>query len=114
MDMDPSSRAERIDLVGHLTETSLAAALVPVTGRLAEEPMRIALLINALQVTGYDLSCRHVFTEWNKLHKARISRVAIVTEKLMWRAVIAGRALASGQTMKAFPSLDEAARWAES
>jgi hypothetical protein len=89
----------------------LAAALVPVTGRLTEEPARIALLINALQMTGYDLSCRHVFTEWNRVHKTRISRVAIVTEKVMWRAVIAGMALASGQTMKAFSSLDEATRW---
>jgi hypothetical protein len=104
---------DRITLTGHLTEASLAAALAPVTLRLESAAAPVSLIVDALEMTGYDLACRHVFTAWNKSQKGRIARVAIVTEKTMWRAVIAAMSLASGQTMKAFRSVEESMIWME-
>ncbi len=48
---------------------------------------------------------------WNARFRPRINRVAVITEKILWHMVVAAMAVASGQTMKAFDSVDAAEAW---
>lgn len=95
------------NLEGQLTQASLLRAL---NAAVPDAP-RLGLLINCLPMTGYDLDARHTFVEWNRAHQPRILGVAIVTNRPAWHMVIAVMALASGQQMRAFSSLEEAQRW---
>lgn len=100
----------RITLAGHLTEDALSAALAPVTaslGRAAD----VSLLIDVRTMTGYETRARELFVNWNRAHKKEIARVAILTDNLGWRAVIAAMALASGQKMRSFRTPEEAGPW---
>ncbi len=92
-------------LQGHLSREALDAALPSVSGP-------CALLVDARAMTGYDLAARTRFVEWNTEHRERIRRVAIVTDKIVWRTVISAMSLASRQPMKAFADAEEAKSWA--
>ncbi len=94
-------------LTGHLTQASLLRAL----NSAVLDDARLCLIINCLPMTGYDLDARHTFVEWNKAHRPRISGVAVVTTKSAWQMVVAVMAMASGQQMRAFVTLDEATAW---
>jgi hypothetical protein len=52
-----------------------------------------------------------VFVSWNSGYRPRIRRVAVLTEKPLWHMVVAAMAVASGQKMKAFTTLDKANTW---
>ena len=71
-----------------------------------------ALVVDAREMTGYDVDARARFVEWNSQHRARIRRVAIITDKLAWRAVISAMSLATRQPMKAFSLAEDAEKWA--
>ena len=92
---------------GQLTQASLLRAL----NAAVPDEMRVCLLINCLPMTGYDLEVRHTFVEWNKAHLPRIASVAVVTTKPAWQMVVAAMAMASGQQMRSFPTVDEAQAW---
>jgi hypothetical protein len=49
---------------------------------------------------------------WHKGVKDHVARVAVVTEKPMWRLVVATLGMATGGNTKAFAKVDEARRWA--
>jgi hypothetical protein len=96
-----------VRLEGHLTRNNLEAAL----GGVDQRGGAYRLLLDALAMTGYDLEARHAFVAWNRRNRSGVDRVAIVTERTMWRAVIAAMALASGQDMRAFTSPEGARDW---
>jgi hypothetical protein len=100
-----------VELVGHLTEASLAASLAALEPSLRGAG-RTALLIDCRKMTDYDLAARHAFVRWNATHRHRITRVGIVTENRLWWMVINAMSLASGQAMKGFATLEQAASWA--
>jgi hypothetical protein len=102
--MTPIAQAS---LEGHLTQASLLRCL----NAAVFDQARSCLLINCLPMTGYDLDARHTFVEWNKVHRARVAGVAIVTTKPAWQMVVAVMAMASGQQMRAFTTLDDALAW---
>lgn len=100
-----------IRLVEHLTEASLSAALLPVTQRLEQSASKAGLVVDCLQMSGYDATARSLFVEWNRAHRDRLHAIGIVTRNLMWHVVISSMALASGQKMKAFGSVHDAEVW---
>lgn len=97
-------------LAGHLTQASLLRAL----NLAVPDDLRVCLVINCLPMTGYDLDARHTFVEWNAAHRGRIAGVAVVTTKSAWHMVVAVMALASGQQMRAFATVDDATSWCAS
>ena len=97
-----------VRLRGHLTEIALEEALATVP------PEATALLVDALGMTGYDGKARDTFVAWNARVRDRIGRVAIVTDKPLWRMVITAMGVASRQRMKAFEGEAPARAWLES
>jgi hypothetical protein len=100
-----------LTLTGHLTVAALDAAFAPIDVRLRGTGERFGLVVDARKMTGYDEAARSRFVEWNLHNRHRMRRVAILTDKLAWKMVIATMALASRQQMKAFSSLGEAFTW---
>jgi hypothetical protein len=100
-----------LTLVGHLTVAALDAAFAPLEARLRGGNERYGLVVDARRMTGYDEAARSRFVEWNHNNRHRMYRVAILTDKLAWKMVIATMALASKQQMKAFSSMSEAFAW---
>jgi hypothetical protein len=101
----------RIELAEHLSAAALAAALAPVTAKLAASRERKVLLVDARRMDGYDPAARTLFVEWNALHRRRFRKVAIITEKIAWKMVVSTMSLASGQRMKTFLSQAEGEAW---
>jgi hypothetical protein len=103
-----------VELTGHLTKAALVGALDAADAALASTAERIALLVDCSKMTSYDTEAREHFVEWNKGARARVRRLAVVTERAMWQLVVSGMALASGQAMKAFDDRYSAERWLSS
>jgi len=98
-------------LEGHLSEAALAAGLEPITRRLRGTADAIDLLVDCQRMTGYDAGARSHFVRWNQQHRARVGRVAIVTDNRLWRMVIAAMSLASSREMRAFATPELARAW---
>jgi len=73
-----------------------------------------ALLFNILGMASYDPAIRDVYVTWYRAHKSRVRRVAVVTDKTMWRLIVATLGMATGGNTRAFERLEEAERWASS
>jgi hypothetical protein len=101
----------RVRLVEHLTESSPTAALSPISRSLEPSGTKAGLIVDCLQMTGYDAAARSLFVEWNKAHLHQLTAIGIVTRHIMWHVVISSMSLASGQKMKAFTSVHEAEVW---
>lgn len=104
--------AFRITLTGHLTRTSLDAAL-----RALEPELAIAtrpLIADFRGITGYDADARALFIEWNTRYRAQLSSVAVVTANSFWPVVVSAMALASRQRMRVFQDESSALAWAYS
>ena len=104
-------RVIELHLRGHLTDEVLRAALLETQPSLDLHDDRVLLLIDCREMTDYALAARSAFVAWNKANKARIEKVAIVTAKPLWQMVVSAMALASGQTMQAFSTVDAATTW---
>jgi hypothetical protein len=100
-----------VRLVAHLTEASLSAALRPVSRSIDASTVKAGLVVDCLEMTGYDAAARSHFVDWNKAYRDRLFAIGIVTRNIMWHVVISSMALASGQKMKAFNSVREAEVW---
>jgi hypothetical protein len=94
-----------VQLRGHLTVLALEAALAAV------DTSATALLVDALGLTDYDAGARTAFVAWNERVRDRVERVAIVTDKPLWRMVISAMGVASRQKMKAFDTEATARAW---
>lgn len=106
----PTSPYQLLTLRGHLTRGDLQASLQPVARNLLAR--RAALVVDARLMTSYDDDARALFVDWNTQHRDHIVRVAVVTERTLWRMVISAMALASQQDMRSFADLPAAQQWA--
>jgi hypothetical protein len=98
-------------LDGQLTVASLAAALKAIQPSIDAAPDRVGLLVNCLEMTGYELAARSEFVEWIRRNNRIVRDVAIVTTNRLWHMVVSAMALASGGTMKACDSIQRATVW---
>jgi hypothetical protein len=96
-----------VRLEGHLTRNALVAALP------REVPAGSTMIVDTTAMTSYDSNARTEFVDWNSRNKKTLSRVAVVTNKPLWRVIVAAMAVASGQNLKAFTNQAEAERWAD-
>jgi hypothetical protein len=112
MSASTSAAVTTVHLSGHLTAQALAAALAPVT-MYVEAGRRVLLLVDCRTMTGYDAEARALFVSWNKAHRHRVDRVAIVTDNRLWHMVISAMSLASRQEMRPFADPAGAERWLE-
>lgn len=99
------SNIATVQLRGHLTALALESALSAV------DSSATAVLVDALEMTDYDAEARTAFVAWNRRTRDRIQRVAVVTDKPIWRMVISAMGVASRQKMRAFASKSEAREW---
>jgi hypothetical protein len=98
-------------LAGHLSESALVAELNRADHELLGLQQAPILLVNCLTMTGYDSAARGLFISWNSRQKKKFLCVAIITENKLWHMLVSSMALASGQKMRAFHSLAQAAPW---
>lgn len=94
-----------VQLRGHLTVLAVEAALSAV------DATATAVLVDALAMTDYDAEARAAFVAWNDRVRERITRVAVVIDKPLWRMVISAMGVAARQKMKAFDTVDAARAW---
>lgn len=99
-------------LRGHLTRAELDRSLAELVPALEQAQDKVLVLIDCLEMKGYDLDARHAFVEWNGKWRTKIERVAIVTQNRVYHVVISAMALASGQAMRGFADHDAALAWA--
>jgi len=100
------SSVATVELTGHLTQEQLETALASV----AKDAT--AVVLDCRPMSSYDFSARKAFVEWSGRHRARIRRVAILTDNPLWPVVISAMALASKQNMRAFRTPEDAKHWA--
>jgi hypothetical protein len=100
-----------MNLSGHLTVAALNDAIRRASDSISHASGAVDLVVDAREMTDYDLAARVRFVEWNAEYRGRIRRVAILTSNLAWRMVITAMALASKQQMKAFVTMAEALQW---
>jgi len=101
----------RIELEGHLTYDTLSRALAPISLKLESSYDRKLFLVDCRRMRSYDGAARSLFVEWNRTHRKRFRKVAIITEKVAWKLVVSTMSLASGQQMKTFLSPPEGEAW---
>lgn len=98
-----------LTLAGHLDVAQLDQRLALLEPRLP--PEGASLLVDATQMTGYDVLARDRFIAWNREHKQQLFAVAIVTGSLRWHMVIRAMALASSQKLCPFMERGAAEQW---
>jgi ABC-type transporter Mla MlaB component len=103
----------QIALDGHLTEAKLKAKFSQLEPELEASATPHSLVVDCSSMTGYDSAARSAFIEWNKAWRNRISRVAIVTDNILWHMVIKMMSKVSSQQMKEFADLKKAQEWAQ-
>jgi hypothetical protein len=107
----PPFPAIQVTLEGHLTEAALAVALDRADIELRAAKVPTALVVNCLNMAGYDSAARSLFVSWNSRHKRKFFCVAVITTNKLWHMVVSSMSLASSQKMKAFNALGEAGPW---
>jgi hypothetical protein len=99
-----------IVVTGPLTAAAFRTRLDDVAGRFRQDGDH-ALLVDVLAMTSYEPVVRDDYIAWHRRHGAQLRRIAVVTNRAMWRLIVATIGLATGGTTRAFESRDEAARW---
>ena len=111
-DHPPSDRPKkavarhRIELVGVLTRAQLEAAIA---GARVEGAKPDAIVVDCRKMIDYELDARHAFVAW--IREVKPKRVAILTDRVLWRMVISGMSLASKVPMQWFATEAEAETW---
>lgn len=100
-------------LDGTLTNSTLQRVFAEIQPALDASVDKVAILVNCLNMSNYELAARSSFVTWNARNRAKIDRVAVVTTKTVWHVVVSAMALASGQKMRAFHTLTQAEQWLE-
>ena len=75
-------------------------------------PDPVGLVVDALQMSGYDAAAREQFVLWHHARRSRISRVAVLTRRSLWHMVIRAMSFAANVPMQPFQDLDVATAWA--
>ena len=69
------------------------------------------LVVDCRSMTDYERAAREYFVDWNRRHRDRIERVAVITANIAYRMIVSTMGLVSKQSMRAFPEPDEAYAW---
>ena len=101
----------QLSLVGHLTESALAATLDRTDREIRAATNRPTLVVDCLTMSGYDSAARSLFVSWNSRHKRKFLCVAVITKNKLWHMAVSSMALVSGQKMRAFNALADADPW---
>jgi len=99
-----------LKLRGQLTANGLAGLLESLEVRIRGEGSDL-LLVDCLDMTGYDPAARDLFVSWNARNRGHLRAVAIVTRNTLWHLVVGTMALASRQRMRAFDGRAEGVSW---
>jgi hypothetical protein len=100
-----------VTFVGHLSRDVLDAELGSAKRNIGAGA---GMVVDCLAMSDYDAEARDHFVKWHREHRDRLRGVAVVTEKRLWHMIVSAMALASGQRMKAFDTVDEARAWLDS
>ena len=93
-----------------LDRAQLDAALAQLETAIEREPA-FQVVFDCTRMTGYTADARGHFVDWHRAHRARLGRVAIVTDNTLWHMVVATMSLASGRAMKCFQTVESAQTW---
>lgn len=96
-------------LTGHLTRSQLETELARVPARAASGATEQCVLLDCLTMVDYDLDARHAFVVWLKSHRPQ--KVAILTNRSLWRMVIQAMSMASKVPLQPFEDVDSARGW---
>jgi hypothetical protein len=101
----------QLRMMAHPTLSDLQQATMRVDGDLSKTSTPVGLLVDCSQMNGYDADARTFFVQWSRTARARLRRMAVVTDRPLWHMVVAGMAFASGQAMRAFGTRASALSW---
>jgi hypothetical protein len=73
-----------------------------------------ALLFDILQVSGYEPALLDDYIRWHKQHATQVHRVAVVTNRMIWRLVVRTLSVAGGGPIEPFDHVDAAGVWLRS
>lgn len=86
--------------------------LTPLSDKLsADKQAGFGLLVDITAMSGYDPEARALYISWHSSHRDRLKKVAVVTDKAMWRMMIATVGLAAKGDMRAFENAATALSW---
>ena len=103
-----------MNIDGHLSADLLSRLLAPLTSQLKrDQDGSFGLIVDILAMTGYDQEARAHYIGWQNTYRYRVKRVAVVTDKALWRMVIAAVGLAAGGEMRSFDTETKAMKWVE-
>jgi hypothetical protein len=101
-------------LKGHLTLETLRGHLDLLSPQLEGSTFVLDLLVDARAMSGYEPAARSLFIDWASRHRARLRRVAILTDNTLWKAVVAAMSLAARKPMRTFATAEDAGSWLSS
>lgn len=90
----------RVEFEGNLDAAQASEKLRAIEVQLHGEGS--ALIVDCLAMTGYENRARQIFTDWHRRHVDRLSKIAVLTDKLPWHPVVAAIAWVTGANMRAF------------
>jgi SpoIIAA-like len=111
---DAPVRVFTIDIVGHLTTEMLGDELERVGSGLRVTSTPSAVLFDVLQMTSYDPPIRDLYITWHGKNRDRIGRVAVVTDKSLWRMIVSKVGLAVRAQVRTFSERRMAEEWCAS
>jgi hypothetical protein len=95
---------------GYLSEEQLVKLLTPVDSELARFPNEpYGVVVDILRMSGYSPEARSAYIAWHQRLQQNIKGVAVVTNHMLWRMVIA--AIGLTVPLRAFDANPEAVRW---
>ncbi len=104
-------RVFTIEIVGHLTVEALGDELDRVSSGMHGGD--IALLFDVLRMTGYDPPIRDLYIEWHQRNKQAIAKVAVVTDRSLWRMIVSTVGMAVRAQVRTFARVNDAKAWCE-
>jgi hypothetical protein len=108
---DDRVRVFTVEIVGYLTAETFGDELERVSAGLHGDS--VALLFDILRMTGYEPPVRDLYIGWHAKHKAEIAKVAVVTDRSIWRMVVSAVGLAVRAQVKTFTRVRDAKSWCE-
>ena len=107
----PAQKALKIQLQGQLDGAAMREALDGLQAQLKDQPGPCCLIVDSLQMLGYDSDARSAFVSWIYAHRQQLSCVAVISNNKKWRSVIAVMSSMSQVRMRTFASVPESQSW---
>lgn len=99
-----------VTVEGYLSEEQLVKLLAPVDAELERFPTEpYGVVVDILKMSGYSPEARSAYIAWHQRLQQNIKGVAVVTNNMLWRMVIA--AIGLSVPLRAFDANPDAVRW---